>query len=96
MRANAPSAPTTPVVGASFTVAAVAERYGVTAATVLAWIRGGELAAVNVSRSFSSRKPRYRISTAALEAFEAHRAPAPPLTHRHRRKRPGGVIEFYK
>ena len=78
------------------TVEDVADRYGVSGATVLGWIRAGELRAVNVSRSRHSRKPRWRVSTTALEAFEAGRsATAEPPAPKGRRKKPGCVIEFY-
>jgi excisionase family DNA binding protein len=81
----------------TYTVEQIAQRYGVSTATVTAWITAGELRAVNVSRSRSSRKPRYRITAAALEAFEAARAPdATPALPRVRRPKPGaGVVRFY-
>ena len=56
----------------------VAARYGVTVATVTAWIRAGELKAVNTSRTATSRKPRWRVTPAALAEFEALRGAAPP------------------
>jgi hypothetical protein len=81
-----------------FDVAAVAARYSVSAATVREWITSGDLAAVNVSRSAASRKPRWRISASALEAFEARRAPtlSPLAPRRQRRKKPTDVVEFYR
>ncbi|HEY1186325.1 MAG TPA: helix-turn-helix domain-containing protein [Gemmata sp.] len=81
----------------TLTVAEVAERFGVTPETVAGWIRAGELRAVNVSRSRTSKKPRWRVTPEALAAFETARSataeqPAAPK----RRKRPAGdVIEFY-
>lgn len=75
----------------------VAGALGVTPATVLAWIRGGELRAVNVSRSVRSKKPRWRIPAAALEAFEVSRSAAPaPAATRPRRGARDSVITFYK
>jgi excisionase family DNA binding protein len=72
----------------------VAERYGVTAHTVLAWIQGGELRALNVGRSVAGKKPRWRITEQALQHFERLRlsspAPAP-----ERRKRREDVLRFY-
>ena len=88
-----------PNTGRSLTVAEVAERYSVSCETVSGWIRAGELRAVNVSRSRTSRKPRWRVSPAAIEAFEASRSAAPEQPapkSRARRKKPAGVIEFYK
>jgi hypothetical protein len=81
-----------------FTVADVASRYAVTSATVIGWIRAGELLAVNVSRSARSKKPRWRITPAALEAFEAGRMASPqiaPGVIRWRRKREGYTPVFY-
>jgi len=72
------------------------ERYGVSAHTVLSWIRSGELRAVNVGRRPGARKPRWRISAQALEAFEQLRTPAPPTPRARRKKRPADVIEFYR
>jgi excisionase family DNA binding protein len=79
------------------TVADVAELHSVSAGTVLTWIRAGELAAVNVGRRPGARKPRWRITAAALERFEAWRA-APQLQprERQRRQRPADVIEFIR
>ena len=81
----------------TLTVADVAGRYGVTESTVLAWVRSGELRAVNVGRSARARKPRWRITPAAVEAFEAARTAAPvaPASPR-RRPRTADVVEFYR
>jgi excisionase family DNA binding protein len=74
----------------------VSERFGVSAHTVLAWIKSGELRAVNVGRRPGARKPRWRITADALAAFEALRsaAPTPPRAQRRRRRR-AEVVEFY-
>jgi excisionase family DNA binding protein len=80
----------------TFTVSEVAARFGVGAATVGAWIRAGELLAVNVSRSAGSRKPRWRITPGAVEAFEVRRAGTPPVERKSRRRQePQDVIKFY-
>jgi excisionase family DNA binding protein len=73
----------------------VCERYGVGEHTVLGWIASGELRAINVGRRSGAKKPRWRITQEALEAFEAQRTPTPPAPRTRRRKRPPGVIEFY-
>jgi excisionase family DNA binding protein len=73
----------------------ICKRYCVGEHTVLAWIRSGELRAVNVGRKISTRKPRWRISEKALEAFEAQRAATPPLPRSRRRKQQAEVIQFY-
>ena len=80
---------------ARFTVRDVAERYGVSEATVLAWIATGELRAFNASRSAGSKKPHWRISEDALTEFEARRSTAPAPTRRTRRKEPT-VEHFYR
>ena len=48
------------------TLTQVAERFDVSPETVSAWIRSGELAAVNVS---AGKVPRYRIEEQDLERF---------------------------
>jgi excisionase family DNA binding protein len=70
------------------------ERYGVGEHTVLGWIASGELKAVNVGRRLGAKKPRWRITQQALDAFEVIRTPTPPAP-RTRRRKPAGVIEFY-
>jgi excisionase family DNA binding protein len=78
------------------TVRDVMNRFGVTQGTVLGWIRSGELKAVNVGRSPGKKKPRWRISSDAIVAFEASRAAAqaPAPKQRPRRSQPD-VVEFY-
>jgi excisionase family DNA binding protein len=61
----------------------LAKKFAVSVEKVLAWIRNGELRAVNVAQTVSGR-PRWRISPAALEAFIRRResaAPPPPRTY---------------
>jgi excisionase family DNA binding protein len=72
----------------------VCERYGVTEHTVLTWLNRGELRGFNVGRRPGAKKPRWRITPEALEAFELARSVAPPPPRR-RRKRPAAVIQFY-
>ena len=81
---------------ATYTVRDLCERYAVSEATVLAWIASGQLRALNVGRSPNSKKPRWRITQAALDAFEAARSVAPPAPRARRRKRNEDVIEFYR
>jgi excisionase family DNA binding protein len=78
-----------------FKVSDICARFMVNEQTVLGWIRRGELRAVNVGRKPGSRKPRWRISQEALDAFEASRTPAAPAPRKARAKRPGDVIAFY-
>ena len=72
------------------------QRYGVTEHTVLSWIRGGELVAVNVGRAPGARKPRWRITPESLAAFEAARTAAAPAPRAQRRKRQPDVVAFYQ
>ncbi|NLY00955.1 MAG: helix-turn-helix domain-containing protein [Rhodopirellula sp.] len=52
-------------------------------ATVVSWIRSGRLPAIDISEG---RRPRYRISTQALDEYLAGRAVTPP-TRPARRER---------
>jgi len=81
----------------TYTVRDIQNRYNVTEQTVLGWIHSGELKAVNVGRSLAKKKPRWRITQEALDAFEVLRTPTPsaPRTRR-RRKQDNSVVEFYK
>ena len=78
-----------------YTVQDIQNRYSVTVHTVLQWIRAGELKAVNVGRRPGAKKPRWRITQAALDAFEQLRTPSPPMPRTRRPKRSGEVAEFY-
>jgi hypothetical protein len=71
----------------------VKDRLGVSIHTVLGWIRDGELAALNLARRQGGR-PRWKITPAALAAFEAGRTatPRPPVT---RRRRPVAAFTDY-
>lgn len=90
------STDTTPAPGRTFTVADVCRRYGVGEHTVLGWIGRGELKAVNVARKPGAKRPRWRITSAAIEEFERLRTPVPTTPRARRRKTAGGVIEFYR
>ncbi|MSU78930.1 MAG: DNA-binding protein [Gemmataceae bacterium] len=74
----------------------ICDRYGVSEQTVLGWINRGELRAINVGRRPGAKKPRWRITQEALEAFELSRTASPPQPRAQRRKRPAEIIEFYK
>ncbi len=80
----------------TLSVRAVCERYGVSEHTVLGWIRSGELRAINVGRRLGAKKPRWRITAEALDAFEVLRTPTAPSPRARRRKRSADVIEFYR
>lgn len=79
----------------TYSVRDLTERYSVTEHTVLAWINRGELKAVNVGVAPGKKKPRWRVTVEALQAFEAGRSTTPPAPKAPRRKRKsGGEFEF--
>ncbi|MCE9562877.1 MAG: helix-turn-helix domain-containing protein [Planctomycetes bacterium] len=79
-----------------FTVEDLRQRFGVTEATILTWIHAGELKAINVGRHPGLKRPRWRVTQAALDAFEEARTPtATPIKSRPRKRAVSGVIEFY-
>lgn len=77
-----------------FTVADIQKRYAVGEATVLGWIRSGQLKAMNLGRTPGGKRPRWRITQEWLTAFEASRTQTPE-TPRVRRPKPANVVEFY-
>lgn len=80
----------------TLSVQEVADRYGVGTRTVLLWIKSGELRATDCSRRAGAKKPRWRVSQAALDEFERLRsASPPPAPVRRRRAEDAGVIRFF-
>jgi excisionase family DNA binding protein len=78
-----------------YTVAEVAARYRVGEDKVRAWVRRGELAAVNVA-TVLCRRPQLRITPEALAAFEKRRSAAEGPTPRPaRRRRRSAEIDYY-
>lgn len=59
-----------------YSIQDLADQYGATAATFRAWIRSGELKAVNVSRNQKSKRPRYMVRQSDLEKFFEDRTTA--------------------
>jgi hypothetical protein len=85
------------VEGKTFQVKDIAERHSVAADKVLEWIAKGELIAINVSTDPNAKRPRWRVTAEALEAFEQSRAsnpPAPKPTKRRRRRATAGKQWF--
>lgn len=81
-----------------YTLAEIAERWGVSHSTVLMHVYDGTLQAVDVSTN-PKRRSRYIVPTENLEAFETSRTTEPPApTTKHKRVRlpAGAVIEFFK
>jgi hypothetical protein len=79
-----------------YTVADIVKRFGVNEHAVLGWIKNRELRAINVGRSQGKKKPRWRISQAALEDFERSRTSA-PLAQEHKvtRRRAPQVVDMF-
>jgi Helix-turn-helix domain len=80
-------ATTTADPAAGLTVADVAARYRISPDKVRAFIRRGELRAVNTAAAMCG-KPRFVIPPDALAEFERRRNAAPPPKPARRRRRP--------
>lgn len=80
----------------TLTVRDICNHFGCHEQTVLAWIHSGELKAVNVGVAPGKKKPRWRITQAALEEFEKKRAAVPPApTPTRRRRKSTDAVDFY-
>jgi transposase len=75
------------------TVKEVAHRYRVGEDKVRAWIRRGELRAINTA-TITCARPRFVVPPEALSEFEQRRTIAPPNPQRKRR-RAAHQIDFY-
>jgi excisionase family DNA binding protein len=78
---------------AGWTVPELARRYRVSEDKVRAWIRSGELAAINTG-SARCGKPRWVVMPEALEHFERGRTAAQPKPAPRRRKK-SCEIDFF-
>ena len=76
------------------TVRDVALRYRVGPDKVRAWIRRGELSAINTAMAMCS-KPRWVVTPEALARFENGRRATPPVKSRPRHKRRSGIVDYY-
>lgn len=81
-------------VAPGLTVADIARRYRISPDKVRAWIRRGELAAINTSDRRCAR-PRFVVPPDCLAAFERGRQAATPDAPRPRQKKRTNVIDFY-
>jgi hypothetical protein len=79
--------------GTGLTVRDMARRWRVGEDKVRAWIRRGELRALNTAATMCGR-PRYVITPDALADFERARSAAPPKPTPRRKKRTG-LIDFF-
>jgi hypothetical protein len=89
---SADALPASPARG--LTVADVASRYRVSPDKVRAWIRRGELAAVNTATTVCG-KPRWVIPPEALSIFEQRRSSTAPTKPPRRRRQLDGWIDYY-
>jgi len=79
----------------AITPPALTRRYAISADKVVAWIRTGELRAINIAAKPGGR-PRWRIAEADIEIFELRRSATPTTkTTRRKRRAAPGVIEFF-
>lgn len=78
-----------------FTVNDICTRYGVSEKTVLRWIGSGDLKAMHIGQRMGAKRPNWRVTQAALDAFEQSRTQAVSAP-RERRRKPADVVEFYK
>jgi hypothetical protein len=78
----------------AITPPALAKRYGVAPEKILAWIRAGELVAINIAARLGGR-PRYVISANAVEAFELARSSQRPAKNIPKKIKMPSVIEFF-
>lgn len=93
---SATAATRRPALAVYLTPSDIATSRVVNVTKVLAWIDSGELRAVNVAANKAGKLPRWRISPADLEAFDAARVAVPqtPVTRRPRQKS-GHVVEYF-
>ncbi len=73
-----------------YTPPEVARRLRCRESKVIAWIRSGRLAAIDISEG---SRPRYRISRRALDSFLQARAVA-PIARPARRERLSGIPKY--
>ena len=71
----------------------IAQQLAVKPERVIAWIRAGQLRAVNVGDGLV--KPRFRIAPSDLENFLAARAVQPPVRPARRRRQVEGITEYF-
>lgn len=73
----------------------IGRRLGQKADTVRDVIRSGELSAVDLARP-GSKRPRYRVTEAALAEFLAGRTvQPPPVKPRRRRRRDPAITQYF-
>lgn len=71
----------------------VAKQLGVDPATVISWIRSGQLKASNLGKG--DQRPRYRVQPGDLDAFLKKRQPTLQSSRKPRSEKQADVIEFF-
>jgi hypothetical protein len=71
----------------------IAQQLAIKPERVIAWIRAGQLRAVNVGDGLV--KPRFRIAPADLENFLAARAVQPPVRPARRQRADPAITEYF-
>ncbi len=77
-----------------YTPPQVAERWGCKPESVVALIKAGRLAAFTVSPT-TSRRPRWKVTEAAVADFENGRQEPPAAATKRLRRRQTDVVAFY-
>ena len=72
----------------------IARRWGIKSHKVLAWIRSGDLRAINAAATLDGR-PRYLIDLEDLAAFERAREVVAKKPRRSRKSQDVGITEFF-
>mgnify|MGYP000570493865 CR=1 FL=1 len=78
-----------------FTPPEVARLFGVEPGKIIAWIRAGELRAIN-GATRRGQRPRYLVDVADIEAFERSRQVIPtPAPSPRRSRTTESIVEFF-
>jgi hypothetical protein len=78
---------------AGYSVADLCRRWKIGGDKIRAFLRRGELVAINMATNLSGR-PQWRITPESVERFEQRRSSAPPPKPARRRKRTSAV-DYY-
>ena len=73
----------------------LAQRYGCKPSKIIAWIRSGELRAIDSSTRPGVGRPRYLIDLADVAIFEERRTVKPAKTVTKRRPKQSNVTEYF-
>ena len=74
----------------------LASRWGISPEKVIAWIRNGELRAIDASSRRGQGRPRFLIDEADIAAFERSREVVPVVKSTRRKRRPPGLVRHFR